>query len=296
MGLITGYNHGDFISADLIYSKIKREFKSFASVNLLDDMDFPAYTMEVLRKLGNGAMRESEAVTFIHNQQAALPKDFSQLHAAYRCSNNAMNHVPKKLLQNKMIFEDDITNEVLCRTNNCLIDCHADDKIISRIIVRKFINEDLVNFEFGHLGLLKLSPNVRQHSEHTPNTIHQHHSNEITINDGFIFTNFKDDAIFLQYYAFPYDENGLPMIPANVETEKAVEWGIKYQLLLNFWLVDDLSNSLNKWQKAEQEAEKWFAEAKHLNKLPAFSTFVNQNRNARGINKLQAFSHNNRQW
>lgn len=290
MGLITGANGNNFVSAEFIYSKIKREFKSFSTVNLLDEMDFPALTMEVLRLLGNGAMREADVVTVIQNGQAKLPKDYYSYHVAYRCSNFGITRTPNKLLQNKMIFENKITNEVLCRSNNCEIDCHADDKLINRIIVRQFVNEDLVTYQYGNVGMLNLTPNVRPNSDKNSHHLGIQCNKDITINDGFIFTNFQDDAIYMQYYAYAFDDEGLPMIPDNVETEKAVEWYIKYQILLNFWLVDDLANALNKWQKAETESNKWIAAARHLNKLPSFSTLVNYLRDARGISKVDFFS------
>lgn len=290
MGVITGSSENFFISADFVYSKIKRQFASFAAVNLLDDMDFPAYTMDVLRELGIGAMKESEAVSIIQNGQAKLPKDFYKYYAAYRCSNFGMTRTPNKLLQNKMVFENDSTCEILQRSRDCEIDC-CTDKLISRITVRQFVNEDLITYNYGNLGLLNLTPNVRQRSEHNSRSISIQSNNDITINDGYVFTNFMDDAIFLQYYAYPFDENGLPMIiDSNPYVEKAVEWYIKWQILQNFWLVDEVSNALNKWQEAENMYTKNLAEARHHNKIPAFSTLINYMLNKRGVNAVTFFS------
>lgn len=287
MGIISAAGENKFISADYIYSKIKREFKSFASVNLLDDVDFPSYTMEILRKLGNGAMREEDALITINGGRAILPKDYYNLNSAYRCSATNSCATNIKNFQNRIILEDDITCEVFKRDKDCQIECECNEKLINRITIRKYVNDQLTNYEYGNFGLLHLSPNAGNSNVNS-------RGNEITINNNYIFTNFKDDAIYIQYYAYPFDEDGLPMVKDNIEIEKAVEWYIKYQLLLNFWLVDDLANVVNKWQKAEQEYKEALAEARHNNKIPAFSTMINFLRNVRGINKFAAFSKNER--
>lgn len=302
MGVITAASANQFISAEFVYSKIKRQWKSFNTVNLLDEADFPAYTIDVLRNLGVGAMRETDAVLILNNGQTKLPDDYYQVHASYRCNNFGTTRTNNKILQNDgnknegMIFENDITCETLLRDRNCEIDCQTTDKIINRITVRQFVNEGVLTHQFANLGLMNLSPNVRPRGEQNDRSRQVHRNNEYTINDGFVFTNFIDDAVYMQYYAYPFDENGLPMILDNGKVELAVEWYIKWQIMLNFWLVDDVANIQNKWQVAEQKYTEALADARHYAKLPAFSTMINDIRNRRGINKLQAFSNNNRTY
>lgn len=297
MGKITGFSQNKFKSAEYIYSKIKREFKSFGGVNLLDDTDFPLYTAEVLKKLGVAVYKEEDAFLKVQNGKAKLPHDFMYLYAAYKCGHtNTPTH--SKNFQNEDLFENDITCEILKRSSECSMefDCGGEgDKIIERIRIKRYVNDKTyLDNEYYHPRLLKLSPNVKDKcSEDCLNLSHHRHCHrhdEITINNGHILTNFNDGHIYMQYYAFPYDEEGLPMIPDITEIEKAVEWYIKHQILLNFWFNDDVANIQTKWQKAEIEYEKWMAEARYINKLPAFSTLINTIRNQRGINKVTFFS------
>lgn len=287
MGKFTGYNPNKFIKADYIYSKVKRDFKSFAAVNLIDENSFPEYTMEVLRKLGNGGMREQDAVIILNeNNNIKLPEDFHTLHAAYRCKDANINNKDNRIFQNKNVFEHDITCEILQRSNNCQIDCCADDRIIQRIVIKNYVNDNTYKYEYGCLGLLTLSPNVNsEFSKHG-----QSRGNEITINNGYLFTNCEDDAIYIQYYALPYDEEGVPMIPENSHIEKAIENYIKWQLLLNFWIVDDVANVGQKAQYYKQEYETAMAEVRYDDKVPAFSTLVNYLRDKRSINAVTFFA------
>jgi hypothetical protein len=122
MGKITDYNPNKFIKADYIYSKVKRDFKSFNAVNLIDDSSFPEYTMDILRQIGNSGMREQDALIILHGNNVKLPEDFYMLHAAYRCKNANSSNKDNRIFQNKNVFEHDITCEILQRSNNCQID------------------------------------------------------------------------------------------------------------------------------------------------------------------------------
>lgn len=288
MGLITGESANSFRSADYIFSKIKREFKSFDAVNILDDTDFPTYTAEVLSDLGVGGLKEDIALLKIENSKACLPTDFKKLHAAYKCGCSG-NEINKRHLQNTSYFENDITCSVLQRSKGCEIDCKCQDRIIETITVRSYVNEVCNTYNYNNVSLLRLSPNARKHCIEDCINIHASSANEITINNGSIFTNFDDGDIYIEYYAMALDENNTPMIPDIPAVERAIEWYIKWQILLNYWLVDDLSNAQNKWSKAEQEYEKAMAKCRYLDKLPSFSTMVNSLRTRRSINKVAFF-------
>ena len=289
MGVITGANITNFKSTSILFSKIKREFKSFASVNLIDDLDFPTYVAEVLNMLGIAAFKEEEVIITVKKRKALLPKDFKQLYAAYKCTpfNDIKNHTH---LQNTSIIENNITSEIIKKSNKFNIECEYTDDIIERVTIKQYVNDSYINTYYKKPILLRLSPNVKSLcSDDCLNLLHSA-NDEISINNGLIHTNFDDGDILLKYYAFPIDEEGLPMIPDIIQVEKACEWYIKHQLLLNFWLVDDLTNAVNKWQKAEQEYENWMAEARYILKLPAFSTLINSIKTKRSINGISFFS------
>jgi hypothetical protein len=290
LGNITGYNQLKFKSASKLFSKIKREFKSFADVNLMDDSDFPQYISEVLNKLGVGTFKEEEAVLTVKNKKAELPKNFKQLYAAYKCGGCEKSFTGRHL-QNKYTLENDITCSILSRAKNCELHCECPDKIIESVTVKQYVNEDCLTSNYKAVSLLKLSPNVKPYcSEDCINTPFTSSMDEITITNGQVFTNFSDGDIYMQYYAFPVDEEGIPEIPDVIEIEKACEWYIKYQMILNWWFVDDLKDSNNKWAKAEMEYEKWMAEARTYLKTPSFAQMVNTIRNKRSMNMLTYFN------
>ena len=293
MGKITAYNQNNFKSAEFLYSKIKRELKGFSTADLIDTIDFPQYTADVLRLFGNISLKEADAFCNIVNGKCMLPTDFKQLYAAYTCNNTGSTCTPNRNLQYTNVVEQDVTCELLQRGTGCEFDC-CGDKLINRVTVTQYVNDNIINTEFGNFCLMQLSPNVRELCADECLNIYCSNFNEITITNGVIYTNFPEGTIYMQYYAFPMDEKGLPMIPDSIEIETAIEWYIKWKLMLNFWFNDDIPNAQSKWQKAEEMYRMAFAEAKFMGKLPAFSTLVHQIQTSRKINKLAAFSQNKR--
>lgn len=289
MGVITGANTNDFISCDYLFSKIKREFKSFANANLIDDADFPDYVLEVLNKLGVSSLKECEQIIYVKDKKGDLPSNFKLLHAAYKCGGCSDNSKVNKHLQNTQVFENHITSEKIVQ-DSCEISCEKKDKIIEKITIKQYVNDNYSTSIYNDVKLLTLSPNVKDCC--TPNCLNlfQTTDNEISINNKKIFTNFENADIYIKYYGYSLSEDGAIMIPNITEIEKACEWWIKYQILLNLWFTDELVNVQNKWQKAEVEYEKWMAEARYILKLPSFSSMVNNIKNKKAINQLTFFS------
>lgn len=290
MGNITGYSQNNFKSAKYVFSKIKRDFRSFNSANLLDENDFPQYVADILKQIGNSAFKEERAVLIVKNGKAKLPKDFMQLHAAYKCcgdnNNNSRQH-----LQRKSVFENHIDCDIVKVKRGCEIECDNNNGLIQRVTIKEYVNDNDCNIQnYNRVSLLKLSPNVRQHCADDCLNFLCSAQDEITINNRAIFTNFDDGDIFMLYYAFPYDEDGIPMIPDNVEMEKLLEMYIKWQVLLNYWTVSDVPDILQRAQYYEAAYNKAHAEVNFNSKLPGFSTLTNDIRSRRGINKTAFFS------
>lgn len=291
MGKISGGNLGQFKSAEYIYAKIKRELKSFGSVNLIDDADFPLYTAEVLKRLGVSAYREEEALLFVKNGKATLPRDFKQLYAAYKCKCSSVKKT--HILNSVVVYQDTYHDILTTATTGCTFECEG-GSLLQRITIRTLMDSVDCTYTYMNPGLLRLSPNVKPQCAENCLNLMVSSPYEITINNGCIYTNFKDEDIYMKYYAFPFDADGNIMIPDVLEVEKAVEWYIKKELLLNYWLVDDITNIQNKWQKAEEEFNKWFGEAKFVGKLPAFNTLLDSARTKRATNIVNFMSQQDR--
>lgn len=290
MSVITGESTQYFKSASALFSKAKRFLSTYDTANLIDEGEFPTYVKEVLRLLGVGVYKEQDAVLRVKNFKAVLPDDFAVLYAAYKCT---PGFTQKDLIhpQGGLSVFNDITWEVLGSKNGCEIEmCRRDDdKVLERITVRRYVEEkNTVIANLMNPILLRLSPNVKRNkcTEDCENILASA-PYEITISDGFLYTNFDKDCIYIKYYGLALDESGVPEIPDVERIEKAIEWYIIYQLSLKWWFNNQVPDLEKRWQYAEVQYNNWFEQARYERKLPSFSRMINLIRRQRSTNKVQ---------
>ena len=72
-----------------------------------------------------------------------------------------------------------------------------------------------------------------------------------SLNNGNIFTNFKEGKLFLVFKEIPTDEDGYPKIPDNINVKLAVEFYIKYNYLND--MGSDENVIINRANKDETE-------------------------------------------
>lgn len=66
---------------------------------------------------------------------------------------------------------------------------------------------------------------------------------QYTINDNYIFTNFKTGQLEIAYLAFPIDSEGYPAIPDDERYLRAVEAYITNKIAFKLWLQDKISDA-----------------------------------------------------
>ena len=114
-----------------------------------------------------------------------------------------------------------------------------------------------------------------------------HRKQEITIANKTIYTNFddyegNDPVILLNYYAYPLDENKLPMIPDNPKIQLAVEQYIKWKAFENMWVNNDDMSVEKKMAYFKNEFEQnSYPDAEYLVKLTSMNTMMDNIRNTR---------------
>lgn len=280
-----------FKNAGIIYSKIKRDLGSFDTANLIDEGEFPTYIAEVLRHLKLGVYKEKDVILKVKNYKASLPEDFSKAYAVYKCSPYIDLTERRHQQGAPMSFYNDITWEILQPTEDCEFKPEKKNEILEHVEIRQFIHEKPVNYGFSKFILLRPSPNIKKDflGEDCRNALSSSEL-EFSIVNKCVHTNFSQDWVYVQYYAFPQDKNGVPEIPDIIEVEKAIEWYIKYQLLMNMWLNNSVPDLQNRWQYAEQQYGYWAMEAKKHLQTPSFSQMVNNIRRDRNINKINIFT------
>jgi len=125
------------------------------------------------------------------------------------------------------------------------------------ISIREYCNKLPTVGDTGNFLQSKNDPNINHYSNIT-----------YTINNGYVFTNIEEGYLEVAYWAFPTDENGIPMIPDDVMYLKAVEAFLTERIARRMWLQDKLST--DKYRALEQDWLFYVNSARTKSSLPSY--------------------------
>ena len=231
----------EFKSSDILISRIKENLSSYNNAGIIDEGKFYFLIKEELRLLGEYVYINKTDVLEINNNKCVLPKDFIQLYALYNIDGESKTITQEGEFYPKTVYKAFITEENTC--------CNSKTYIVEENIIIK--NE----IKIGSKGTL-LSYNGRMNTDlcFKDSPVFDVKSiYDFTIDKNYIYTNLNKGNLYLEYLAFPYDENGLPMIPDETKIEKAISSYIMYKILEDFWVNDTVNNAQTKMQYYQNE-------------------------------------------
>lgn len=283
MGVINPGNTLSFKSSDALFSRVNRRLKTFDAAGVLDQGEWYQLIKTVLDALGAAVYDECDAVVMIKDFKGPLPDNFSILYAAYKCTPNTIGVVDKKTLfpQTGFVFYIEETHQPYRECKNCL-SAKKDFADGEKITIRTYIQGQPNILSFTNPKLLRLSGNAKSQCDPKCKNLFAKVPDEITISNGFIYTNFKEDSIFLKYQGLALDsETGLPMIPDNTIIEKAIEDYIIYRVFEDLWINNQVPDIENRYKVVRMNSDESFANARVWCKMPSFQSSINKIRNER---------------
>lgn len=271
----------NFKSSEPLFARIKEDLSSYDSVGLIDEGKFYQYIKYIIDTLGISFYEEKDAILYVKQFKADLPVDFSILDIAYKCTPFTTTAPQPDCLQWTFVGYNKIT-EQQSSADACMINCIGDPNPTQ--VISQFYVKDVPVINTYHMPfILRLSKNVSRDrcTENCKNKYVSHSPYEISIDNRYVYTNFDNDSIYMKYYAFPVDEDGLPMIPDNAIIEDCIEYYIKYRLFEQMHLNGDDANIERKVVMLKQLADEKMKEAKFFGKFPKFETMVGVIRDTR---------------
>lgn len=82
-----------------------------------------------------------------------------------------------------------------------------------------------------------------------------------TVNNNFIFTNFKTGCVAMAYKGIPVDENGFPLVPDHASWRLAMEFEVAYRIAFKLWMQGKLAD--RKFQIIERDRDWYTAQARN---------------------------------
>ena len=278
MSLINPANTLSFKSTDSLFGRVRRKLKSYDAAGLIDEGDFYYWIKEIIEKLGVSVYEEHQVMLPICDFSTPLPDNFSYLYAAYKCSPSTGSADSKQTIypQTGFVFYTEETYQPYTKLKNCYA---AKINYVEgeKVTIRTYMEGQPYMFNYTAPQLLQLTKNAKGMCDEKCKNLFARCPHEITIDKGYLYTNFKNDSIYMEYFGMPIDlESGLPMIPDNTFIEKAIEDYLIYQTLETMWFNGGANDIDKRYQVAKFNYEESLKSALFYVKLPTFQTAINK--------------------
>lgn len=278
------YYKYDFVSPAPLYAKVREELKSYFDSGAVDDLLFPTWTNDCIRKLGKVSYQVKSTLLHITDYQERLPDDFHKVKEAWAC-------IPGKSVvyeHPSYIYQECITSADLVGSNipDTCDTCNDYPSTIK--VVYKFKDSEVIHYHGrSHLlkpGNLPTKECCVPHCENfysTSSDIFDIHGNKFT-------TNFREGHVYLVYHAHERDSEGNRLIIEDIQVQNYIEAYLKFKLFeqLSNTVTDEtfkqIAFKLERAERAKDEAwviaDTWTKKETVERKQLAKKRALNQNR------------------
>jgi hypothetical protein len=279
-----------FVSPDPLFARMKEELKSYFDAGMLDDLLFPLWTNDCLRKLGKSSFPIQHAILCQDNFEAKLPPDFLSVREAWMTSTTHSNEwmLPGsyyKSITTVLGQPYDACNPAVncdpCNPNIHEVVAKTTTQVTHPIHLKYLLKPG--NISIRKRGLaneivretnigLGVPPGLAAAAVDFPilpedeglGCLNYSSTAQDTfdIRDGKFITNFRSGEIFLIYYGLQTDNAGYQLIPENYRVQEYIRAYLKQKLFEQ--LFNQISDeSFNQVEKKYQ-----------MNKLLADEAFI----------------------
>lgn len=288
----------DFVPADQIIALVQEDLSSFDANNQLDPGRWYPMIQKVVSDLGISCYEYKHALLWVKDYKSMdFPCDFYILDSAFLVKDDC-DFTQKGIVQyqGRSIIWDDTTT-ACATTEDCIDPCcefrTCELSKFNEITVREYVRGLPYTYNFPMMYPLYVNQRVSKGWCLSQSICFGSKSkHEITINSQGnrkqLFTNFEDGLVLINYYAYPYDDNGLPKIPDSPKVQLAVEHYIKWKALENLWLNGDAPAVQQRMMYFKNEFENnSYPDAEYVAKLTSMNAAMDMVRNAR--NRLNVY-------
>lgn len=279
-----------FVSPDPLYARIKEELKSYFDAGMIDDLMFPIWTNDCLRKLGKSSFPIQQCLQVQDNFESKLPPDFISVREAWF---TGVVHSPEWMLPGA--YYRSITTLLGQPYDACnpAVNCDPCNPYIHEVVA-KTTNQQTYPIPLKYL----LKPgNISIHDRNLSDRLARETSvgvgvppglqaaavefpllpedvglgclnysstaaDTFDIRDGKFITNFRHGTVYLIYYGLQSDNAGYQMIPENYRIEEYIRAYLKQKLF------EQLFNQIS--DESFQQVEKKY----ELNKQLADEAYI----------------------
>lgn len=272
--------------------KIATSMSSYVASGLADEMKVYGWVVNALKQFGTLFATIQEQVIHIDNYEAHLPDGFIKLKLALECE-PAFYEIEKqdKHLQFSNMWIE--RHEKTTTWNSC-DDC-CEEEYEKKIEERVYWQDNTIRYVYKKPRLIRVVEGVKgkQCSNDSPNLKHRGGETiSIMKNSRKIQASFKEGSVFLRFYGYETDEDGMLIIPESNQgdLENYLEYMVKEKILEDVVLNgDNVTNEASLIPYFERKKNDAFSKTMTDAKASAFSPEARKRWVAK--NKLKTLSH-----
>ena len=253
------YYQYKFASPDPLYARVKEELKSYFEAGMVDDVLFPLWTKDCLRRLGRGSFKIESAVLFQEGFEAKLPPDFIDVREAWLIAG-----LCTPTFRKPGSYYTQITTALNKPYDPCnaLLACDPCNPEVLTFTTK-------TNTEIFHEFKLKylLTPgniHAKERCDHGCLNWGVRGTETFDIRDGKLITEFRQGDVLLIYYSNQKDESGYELIPCNYWIEDFLRKYLKariFEILFNQITDESFQQMQFKYTLFQQQADEAFIRA-----------------------------------
>lgn len=257
------YYQYKFVSPDPLFSRIREELKSYFDSGMLDDLLFPLWTNDCLRKLGKSSWAIEPTLLFQDNFEAKLPPDFISVREAWLTTSIFSNEfqLPGSFYRSITTVLNqpfDVCNPAVncdpCNPNIHEVVAKTTNTVTHPIHLKHLLKPGNISIHRRNLADrhirdtkvgLGVPPGIAAAAVDFPllpedeglGCLNYSSTAEDTfdIRDGKFITNFRRGEIYLIYYSVQKDNAGYQLIPDNYRVQEYIRAYLKQKLFEVLW-------------------------------------------------------------
>jgi len=282
----------DYTHADALISEIESSAFFKDNPHLIDRAAIYRWIFLALKQFGKNTMTVTKTVVNINNYVGKLPSNFGKLSLGLFCQADkySIKSGSKDHLMNTYIW----TEKIKSYADECDSKDPCETPQVGCIIERQYFHTDgEVEITYKNPQYVKLGRNINGDlcSKDCVNKTVKDSPYSIDIQGNKIKANFREGKLYIEYYALPQDEDGLPIIPNSSYgyLEQYIEAHIRRRLLEEAMYSKDATNLQNMFQFAIQNEQNLLVEAlKDVRDsgLESYITLIDENRRRYGSFKV----------
>jgi hypothetical protein len=233
------YYKYNFISPEPIYTEIKEELKSYFQTGVIDDVLFPKYTEDCLKRLGRSSYKIEENIFKLEDYQTILPENFEAVRELWLVTAHDMSYqMPNSCYEQATVRvtpERDRCNPGdFCAPNEIKVTYKTNGTIIQR-------------FNCQHL-LKPGNVHAKENCSLDSYNVFSDSMETFDIRGRKLVTNFPEGTLYMVYYVKDYDDNEFQLVPDNIRILDYLKAYLKYKCFENIYnnVSDETLNQIER--------------------------------------------------